>query len=386
MADLSVDFAGVSFRNPVFVASGPVPWNAKLIKRCADAGAGAVVTKDIVVNVVKDPRPTYGVARLGKHAMGIQNMETYSQFGMERWLQKEIPEAKRIGIPIIGSIAGDTIDDYVRVAKALCDVGVDMLHLDISCPHALSGVIIGTDKDLAYQYVKAVKEVANVPVMTKLTPNVTDIALIAKAVEQAGTDAICTIDTVRGLLGVDVDRREPLFPTFGGYSGPAVKPIALRCVAEVVAAVKVPVSGIGGIMNWKDAVEHMMIGARTVQLCSAIMLRGLRAITDTVDGIARFMDERGYGSVKEFVGLASAGLLKWEDIKITTPKAIVINNKCIGCGICEDVCFPEAITVTGKNVDISDSKCVGCGLCIQVCPVDVLALTPFQRKFVVADN
>lgn len=382
MADTSVNFCGLDLKNPVLVASGPVPWNAKLIKKCADAGAAAVVTKDVVLNVVKDPRPTYGVARLGRQAMGIQNMETYSQFEMDRWLMKEIPEAKKIGIPIIGSVAGDSPEDYVKVAKKLEEAKVDMLHLDISCPHALSGAIVGTDPKLSYEYVKAVKESVSLPIMTKLTPNVTDITVVARAVEAAGTDAICTIDTVRGLIGVDVDKAEPLFPTYGGYSGPAVKPIALRCVGEVVSNVKIPVSGIGGIANWKDAVEHMMMGATTVQLCTAIMLRGIRAITDVTKGIAKFMDEKGYSTLEEFRGKGLRRLLDWNKIEITKPKARLINNKCIGCGICEDVCFPLAIEVTGNNVDISDPKCIGCGLCIQMCPVDALGLVPASRKFV----
>jgi len=372
MVDLSVNFAGLELANPVIAASGPATRDYWRIRRCVEAGAAAVVTKSIPTVPAPIPRPRLAVLR----NLGMQNIDTFSEYDAERWV-REIAKAKELGVPVIASLAAEDPDKLAPLARAVEEAGADMIELNLSCPHALMGKIISTDEGLTGSYVKMVKEEVSIPVMAKLTPNVAEIAPIAVAAEKAGADAVSAIDTVRCLIGVDLERAEPLLPVFGGYSGPGIKPIALRCVAEIALAVKIPVSGVGGIMSWRDAAEMLMLGATTVQLCTAIMWRGYKAITSVVRGLREFMEERGYSSSRELVGRALGKLIPSERfyrMPVKPIKARVDKNLCNGCGICEEVCFYDAARVSGGVAEIVLEACDGCGLCAQLCPRGAISL------------
>ncbi|MEK7450104.1 MAG: 4Fe-4S dicluster-binding protein, partial [Planctomycetota bacterium] len=228
-----------------------------------------------------------------------------------------------------------------------------------------------------------VKWAVKIPVVVKLTPNVTDITAIASACVKAGADAISGINTVKSLGGIDLNKLEPLpsvngYSTFGGYGGAGIKPIALRCVAEIAQTVKVPVSASGGILTWGDAAEFILAGAGTLQVCSGIMLFGYQLIEDLTNGLQQYMNRKKFASIKNMVGLVQPKIVKFGQLKLRQSYAVINNMKCLPecrlCAIsCQDAGF-QAITMAGDKVCISKSKCDGCGLCLAICPAGAISL------------
>ena len=373
MIDLSVELADLDLNNPILVASGPATKDFIHMKKCVDAGAAAVVTKTVVPVPVPVPSPRLAVF----DGIGMQNIDTFSEHEVKIWIEREISETRKLGVPIIVSIASGELDKLINLAKTMEQAEVDMIELNLSCPHALEGRIISADAELTESYVKQVKEAIDLPVMPKLTPNVTDIAQIAGIAETAGADAISAINTIKCLIGVDINLGKAILPTFGGYSGPAIKPIALRCIAEIASLVKIPVSGIGGIMSWKDVIEMLMIGATTVQLCTAIMWRGYKTISDIISGVKGFMERNEYSCPKEFIGRALENLVpseKFYEIPTKPLKAFVNKKLCTGCGLCMHSCFCDAIYVVDGVAEVESALCDGCGLCAQLCPRNAVYL------------
>jgi len=218
---------------------------------------------------------------------------------------KEIVEAKKIGVPIIVSIFGFSADEFAPVAKEAAKNGADALELNVSCPHVeKTGAEIGQNPQLVAEIVKEVKKTVNIPVIVKLTPNVNDICEIATAAADAGADAITAVNTLKA-MAIDVETMQPILANkIGGLSGAAIKPIALRCVFEIYRVVKVPVIGCGGITNWQDAVEFLLAGASAVQIGTAIALNDIEVFRAVARGIDRYLRRKGFGSVREIVGLA----------------------------------------------------------------------------------
>jgi dihydropyrimidine dehydrogenase (NAD+) subunit PreA len=244
---------------------------------------------------------------------------------------------------------------------------------------------VGQDPKATYEATKCAKEVANVPIMVKLTPNVTDITLIAKAAEDGGADALSAINTVLCFVGVDLETMEPKpsvngLSSFGGLSGPAIKPIALRSVAQVAKSTKLPVSGIGGISTWEDAVEFFMVGASTVQLCSAVMFKGYKLIDSLRDGVSDYLLKKGFSSVKDIVGYVLPKIKSLEKLDFSywiIPELDA--SKCTKCGLCYLACTDAgfgAIKLRGGLPTFDKKRCDGCGLCAQVCRVRALTLKP----------
>jgi len=206
---------------------------------------------------------------------------------------------------VIASVYGFTTEEYVEVAKILSGAGADAIELNCSCPHVSKVGLIGQNPELVREVTEAVKDAVNVPVYVKLTPNVTDIASVAKAAEEAGADAVTAINTVKA-LAIDIELQRPILSaTFGGLSGPAIKPIALRAVYEIYKAVEIPVIGVGGIKNWRDAIEFHLAGATATQIGTAIYLKGTRVFKEITEGIKRYLKRKGYKSIKEIIGKAN---------------------------------------------------------------------------------
>ena len=257
MADLSVEFAGMHFPNPFLLASAPPTRTGEMIRRAFAAGWGGAVTKSIALDPARDLQPRLHPLRYRKRAVGMENVELTTQLTVEQW-QQEIADVKAAypSRPLWASIMDAPVkENWQRLAEAMQEAGADALELNVSCPHGMPtkgmGAFIGQNAQLTGEVVSWVKEVSQVPVVVKLTPNVTDIAFVARAAKENGADALCAINTVLGLIGVDLDTLTPLpsvggVSTYGGYSGPGVKPIALRCVAQIAKATGLPVSGPGG--------------------------------------------------------------------------------------------------------------------------------------------
>lgn len=297
---LSVEIAGLRLRNPTMNAAGVLGISAPLLKRVYDGGAGAVVTKSLG----SEPRkghlnPTMVIVEGGVlNAMGLPNP------GAEHFIEA-IRALKGDGVPVVASFFGASIDDFRDVAEILSEAGADALEVNVSCPNVQEELgMLGADCANTEKVTAAVKEVSKPPVFVKLSPNVTDIAEIAKAAELGGADAITAVNTLKG-MAIDADFRRPILTNVtGGLSGPALKSVALRCVWDVAQAVEVPVIGCGGVTTWRDAVEFMLAGASAVEVGTAIRERGFGVYREITRGMEGYLEANGFKSIDEIVGLA----------------------------------------------------------------------------------
>ncbi|WP_422448822.1 dihydroorotate dehydrogenase [Thermoanaerobacterium sp. DL9XJH110] len=284
--DMCVEIAGIAMKNPVMVASGTFGFGEEYSKFYDINRLGAVVTKGITLL----PRTGNPPPRLYETPAGLLNSVGLENPGVERFIADEWPRLKKLTVPVIANIDGDTVDEYREIAKRLSDLnGLAALEVNISCPNVeKGGMAFGQDPDSAFEVVRAVKEATGLPVIAKLSPNVMNIKKIASAVEAAGADAISLINTVLG-MAIDINRRQPVFHrTFAGLSGPAVKPIALRMVWEVYEAVKIPIIGMGGIFTWRDAAEFILAGASAVAVGTAGLVDP-EAPLKIIDGLEKYL-------------------------------------------------------------------------------------------------
>ncbi len=290
----------LDLKNPTILAAGIMGTTGASLARVAKEGAGAVVTKSIGPAPEKGhPNPSMVRLECGfLNAMGLPNPSCVD-------FAKELEVAKTESpVPVIASIFGGNADEFVKVAEGLSPAKPDAFELNLSCPHAEGyGAMIGSDPHKVQEITSAVCNNVNVPVWVKLTPNVTDIVAIGEAAASGGADAVVAINTVRA-MAIDIESGYPILGNrFGGLSGPAIKPIAVKCVYDLYAALDIPVIGVGGISTWQDAVEMMMAGASAVQVGSAVF-EGLDMFSSITSGIDSFLTEKGYGSVEDIIGLA----------------------------------------------------------------------------------
>ncbi len=297
---LDVEIAGIKLSNPTMLASGILGISAATLKEAAKHGAGAVVTKSVGLKPRDGyPNPTIVQVECGLiNAMGLPNP------GIHNFLD-EVAEAKECGVPVFISIYGSSPEEFAEVARVASGSVADALELNVSCPHVKGlGAEIGCDPRMVSRVVEEVKGVVDKPVFVKLTPNVSSIVEVARAAEEAGADALTAINTVRA-MAIDIETMQPILANkVGGLSGPAIKPIALRCVYEIYKAVNIPVIGCGGITTWKDAVEFMLAGASAVQIGTAVAMKGFGVFRSIARGLHLYLKKKGFRSVGEIVGLA----------------------------------------------------------------------------------
>lgn len=295
-----VKITGIEFRNPTILASGIMGTTGASLVRMANSGAGAVVTKSIGPEPkIGHPNPSMVKLDVGfLNAMGLPN-PSYADFGNEIKVAKEGSD-----VPVIASIFGGNAEEFVRVAEGLADASPDAFELNVSCPHAEGyGATIGTDSCMVEAITAAVCDAVDIPVWVKLTPNVTDIKSIGKAAENGGAAAVVAINTLRG-MAIDISSGYPILGNrFGGLSGSAVKPVAIKCVYDLYEALDIPVIGVGGVSSWEDAVEMIMAGASAVQIGSAVY-EGVEVFGNIATGIDQFLKENGYSGVEDITGLA----------------------------------------------------------------------------------
>lgn len=299
---LAVEIAGLKLSNPTMLAAGILGMTGASLREAINCGAGAVVTKSVGLKPREGyPNPTVTQVACGLlNAMGLPNPGIYE-------FKEEIKEVKQseTHVPLIISIYGFSTSEFVNVAKVAVEAGADALELNVSCPHVKeTGAEIGQNPGLVAEVVREVKKGVNKLVFVKLTPNVANIVEVAKAAVEAGADALTAINTVRA-MAVDVETTRPILANkIGGLSGPAVSPIAVRCVYEIYREVDVPIVGCGGITSWQDAVEFMLAGASVVQVGTAIATRGLGVFKLITRGVNVYLKRKGFGSVEEIVGLS----------------------------------------------------------------------------------
>jgi dihydroorotate dehydrogenase (NAD+) catalytic subunit len=297
---LVTEIAGLKLTNPTMLAAGILGLSGSFLRRIAEAGAGAVVTKSVGLKPrVGYPNPSVVQVDCGLlNAMGLPSPGIHN-FG------EEIKEAKKGGTPIIVSIYGFSPKGFAEVARVAVEEGADALELNVSCPHVeKTGSEIGQSPRLVAEVVEEVKNKVDRPVFVKLTPNVADIAVVAEAAVKAGADAVTAINTLRAMT-INIETTRPVLANrVGGLSGSAIKPVALRCVYDISRRVEVPVVGCGGIAKWQDAVEFMLAGASAVQVGTAVAFEGLDVFKSIAKGIETYLERNGFRSVKEIVGLS----------------------------------------------------------------------------------
>lgn len=293
--------AGLRLANPTMLASGILGYATETLERIVEGGAGAVVTKSVGIT----PREGYANPTIVQTNCGLINAMGLPNPGIDEFV-KEIREAKNtLNVPLIVSVYGFAAEEYAKVAKKAMNAGADAVELNVSCPHVKeTGSEIGQNPKILTEVVEKVKAVVDKPVFVKLSPNVTSIAETAEAVVKAGADAITAINTVKA-MAIDTETAMPILSNkIGGLSGPAMKPIAIRCVYEIYEHVKVPIIGCGGIVNWRDAVEFLLAGASAVQIGTAVAQKGPSVFRAVTRGINVYLRKKGFESVNEIVGLS----------------------------------------------------------------------------------
>ncbi|MCL5075218.1 MAG: 4Fe-4S binding protein [Chloroflexi bacterium] len=380
---LKVNFGGVILDNPIIVGSATPSWDGETAQRAIAAGAAAVVPKSIGAPQRFAQHPRCGRMRLVRldkgRPFGMINLELYTTMDTVAWLSKELEVAAAGGAKIICSIVAQPDPaDTAKLARLLESTGlIALIEINASCPmpDAQVGFRMGQDPQLVHNEVLAVKEeIETIPVGIKLTPNVGDLVPVAKAAKSAGADFLTISNSVRSFAGVDIETGLPKLPAYGGYTGPAIKPIIQRHVSEVARAVDIPISAVGGVMNWSDVVEYIMLGATTVQTVTAVMWNGYEKLGQLVAGLRDFMVRKGYQSIEEFRGIALPHIMTIDEYAKRLPKRVAIDRDlCTKCLLCVRSCFYSALAFTTEMV-LTPENCDGCGLCVEVCPPKALRL------------
>ena len=405
MADLSVDYCGFKLINPFLLASAPPTTTGAMIKRAYQAGWAGAVTKTLVrdVEVVENVTPRLGSLSYPttdsepNKIFAFMNIELVTDRSLAKWLKEikdlvsEFPDRMTIA-----SIMDDASkpDGWVEIARQCAEAGAHAIEINMSCPHGMPergmGMAIGQDVEIAVNVAKWTAEAVDVPVIAKMTPNITDITAPAKACVKAGVDSISAINTVASIIGVDLDNLTPLpnvwgASTPGGMSGPAIKPIALRAVAAVAQAFlkgkgtipTTPVSGIGGVTTWRDAVEFLLLGAGNVQVCSSVMARGYGIIDDLIDGLEDYMEDKGFKSIDSMIGKALPNLKTHGELNAKKKMVAHIDpNLAANPGLeaayiaCLDSGYQAVIKRKDGSYSVNTKRCTGCSLCYHVCPVE----------------
>ncbi len=393
MADLTTNFLGIQSPNPFWLASAPPTDKEYNVRRAFEAGWGGVVWKTLgsegppVVNV---NGPRYGaIFGADRRLLGLNNIELITDRPLETNLE-EITRVKK-DYPDRAIIVSLMVPCEEAAWKAILprvmETGADGIELNFGCPHGMAERGMGSAVGQVPEYIEMVtrwcKENYDKPVIVKLTPNITDVRFPARAAKAGGADAVSLINTINSITSVNLDAMapEPMIGdkgTHGGYCGPAVKPIAMNMVAEIARCPQthgLPISAIGGVTTWRDAAEFMALGAGNVQVCTAAMTYGFKIVEEMISGLSQWMDEKGYTSTDDFIGMATPNVTDWQYLNLNAiSKAVIDQDACIKCGRCYAACEDtshQAIDMSeDRTFTVNDDECVACNLCVNVCPVD----------------
>ncbi|GAA6192071.1 NAD-dependent dihydropyrimidine dehydrogenase subunit PreA [Phaeobacter gallaeciensis] len=393
MADLTTNFLGIQSPNPFWLASAPPTDKEYNVRRAFEAGWGGVVWKTLGAEgppVVNVNGPRYGaIFGADRRLLGLNNIELITDRPLETNLE-EITRVKK-DYPDRAIIVSLMVPCEEAAWKAILprvmETGADGIELNFGCPHGMAERGMGSAVGQVPEYIEMVtrwcKENYDKPVIVKLTPNITDVRFPARAAKAGGADAVSLINTINSITSVNLDAMapEPMIGdkgTHGGYCGPAVKPIAMNMVAEISRCPQtngLPISAIGGITTWRDAAEFMALGAGNVQVCTAAMTYGFKIVEEMISGLSQWMDEKGYTSTDEFIGMATPNVTDWQYLNLNAiSKAVIDQDACIKCGRCYAACEDtshQAIDMSeDRTFTVNDDECVACNLCVNVCPVD----------------
>ena len=396
--DVSTEICGVKLENPFMLSSSIVGSRYEMCKRALELGWAGVVTKTICMMPIHESSPRYSAVKNWNGTfLGFKNIEQLSKYsveenmGMIKKLKEEFPNKV-----IIASIMGSNKEEWEYLTKEVTKAGADLIELNFSCPnmkHKGTGSDVGQNPDLVEYYTRVVRNNTNIPVLAKMTPNITDMREPAIAAKKGGADGIAAINTIKSITNIDLDSFVPDpqvngKSALGGYSGQAVKPIALRFISEMANCKDlndICYSGMGGIYTWRDAVEFMLLGCTNVQVTTAIMEYGYRIIDDLLLGLKIFMKEKNYKKVSDFIGISKSNVVNNDELEKDSIEFPKFNyEKCIGCGRCYISCKDGghgAIKFDQKRQPTIDgSKCVGCQLCKLVCPQSAIGISSKRIK------
>lgn len=390
--DISSNFLGIKSPNPFWLASAPPTDKQYNVERAFEAGWGGVVWKTIGEPIVNVSSRYSSIDFRGKRMAGLNNIELISDRPIEVNL-KEIASVKKHWpdrVVIASLMVESKREVWHDMVKRCEEAGADGFELNFGCPHGMSergmGAAVGQVPEYVCQIAEWAVEAATRPVIVKLTPNISDVVYPALAAKKSGADAVSLINTINSITGIDLDTFVPRpivgdGSSHGGYCGPAVKPIALNMVSAIANHRDLrgfPISGIGGVSTWQDAVEFMLLGASNVQVCTAVMNHGFRIVEDMIDGLQNWMEEKGFNTLDDFIGKSLNHVRDWGALDLNYKVVANIDqDKCVKCGLCyiacEDASHQAISYFKAKDVkkyEIIEDECVGCNLCELVCPVN----------------
>ena len=358
--DISVSLCGVTLSNPLILAAGPYSRDSETLRRAIKAGFGAVTTKTIRSITAENPFPH--MAQISRDM--LINAEKWSDLPFQTWVEHEIRKVKRLRVPVIASI-GFTVEEVEKIVPLVEDAGADFIE------------IVSYDAKHILPMLKTTKSVVNIPVIAKVSANWQDLSKMVIKAERFGADAVSAIDSIGPVLAIDVETGKPYLGSVRGegwLSGAAIRPVAVRCVAEIARKVKIPVIGIGGVFRGRDAVEMIMAGAQCVELCTAPIIRGLQVVNRVKHELVEFMERKRYKTLRDFRGIALKHIetQKEEMKKRVHPK--IDMGRCTLCKLCVNLCPYQALAMKDEKVILDNNKCFNCGLCYSLCPQHAISL------------
>lgn len=391
MSTLATSVLGINFENPFLLASAPPTAKIESIDKAFSLGWGGAVFKTITPDNLEmiEASTRYATWKDGNKVYGFENIELLSHLTVQQWLDgiKYLRQKHPTKVQIASIMAPVVKEEWQNLVKIFNNSEIDAFELNFSCPHGMPekgiGMAIGTSAEISAMITEWVMEVAQKPVFVKLSPNVTNITEIAKAVEKAGADGFAAINTVQSLMGIDLDTFEPMpnvngKTTYGGYSGIAVKPIGLRCVAQIRQTSHLPILGMGGISTWHDAAEYMCVGADVVQVCTEVMVNGYAIINSLKKGLLNYLESKGFNSPADLKNRAIANLSTHETLnKQKQVYPHIDNSLCVRCSKCVTICDESehsSLSLHDGEIKVNQDICVGCSLCAHICPKSAIKM------------
>ena len=391
MATLQTSILGIEFENPYLLASAPPAASIESIDKAFEMGWGGAVLKTITPDDLEmiEASPRYAAIKENGKIISFQNIELLSHKTIKYWIDGiKYLKAKHPSKVIIASIMAPVERaQWQNIVYSLNDTPIDAYELNFSCPHGMSerniGMAIGTSAEISILITSWVKSVASKPVFVKLTPNVTDITWIAKAVERAGADGFSAINTIQSFMGINLDTLEPIlnidgYSTYGGLSGEAIKPVGFKCVAQLRQNSKLPILGMGGISNWKDSVQYIALGSDAVQLCTEVMINGYGIISNLKSGLLNYLESKGLNNISELKNIAISKITLHEKLnKKFHLYPSIDKEKCIKCAKCVKICSESeyrALSLKNDYINLNKEVCTGCSLCSHICPKDAITM------------
>ena len=391
MATLKTNILGIELENPFLLASAPPTALIESIEKGFELGWAGAAIKTITPDnlVMEEVSPRYTAIKEKNKIIGFQNIELLSHKTVQYWCDgiKYLKEKYPTKIIIASIMAPVERDEWQNLIKTLNNYPIDAYELNFSCPHGMPernlGMAIGTSAEISILITSWVKSVATKPVFVKLTPNVTDITWIANAVEKAGADGFAAINTVQGFMGINIDTLKPNLningmTTYGGCSGEIIKPIGLKCVAQLRQKSNLPILGMGGIVDWQDAVQYIAVGSDAVQVCTEVMVNGFGIINGLKSGLLNYLETKGMNNISDIKDIAVSKITTHEKLNKQNHLYPDINNeKCIACGKCVNICFESehnALSKENNCINLNKETCEGCSLCSLVCPKEAITM------------